>query len=134
MRVGQWDDLQAPDPLLLAALRAAPRRYRMPALPPTAAHARAAGPEAALAYAMEQARCGRAASEDGGLFSWGLAQLIRQALAGDPAFRALVLRASDPHVAEYARLGDSAAADRRAVRSAVDAIAHPGKRTGPGRG
>lgn len=126
--------------LLLAALAATPRRYRMPSLPADAAAARAEGPEVALAFAIEAARH---AKESGGapaaqaqdLFTWGLAEFIREALAprgGDPGFQALVLQAQDAAVQEYARLATAQAADRRAVRTAVDAVAHPGKLRGAG--
>lgn len=123
--------------LLLATLRSAPRRYRMPPLPPDAASARAAGPEAALAFAIEAARCAIAAgtAPDPGLrplFVEALAALVEGAAApdGDPAFQAQVLRASEPAAHEYAALQDEAAADVRSVRAAVDAIAHPGKLRG----
>ncbi len=67
------------------------------------------------------------------LFTNNLAQLIRAALApqgGDPAFQALVMCTHDAHVDEYVRLAAQAPADRRAVRAATDAIAHPGKLRG----
>lgn len=123
--------------LLLAALRAAPRRYRMPPLPADAAAAHAAGTDTALAFAIEAARRGRQhgrapGAEVQALFTGSLAQLIREALApdgGDPAFRALVLRVHDAQVQEHVKLSQQLAADRRAVRSAVDAVAHPGKLT-----
>lgn len=120
--------------LLLAALRSAHRRYRMPPLPPDAEAARAAGPEAALAFAMESARHALAAGSAPeaslrGLFVEALAALAARASApdGDAAFQAQVLRASDPAADEYAALQEEAPGDVRAVRSGVDAIAHPGK-------
>lgn len=116
--------------LLLAAVRAAPRRYRMPALPADAAAAAAAGPETALAFAIEALRRGEAGAATAALFTGALADWIRQALspeAGDPAFQALVLRTQQAQVQEYVRLAAQAPADRRAIRCAVDAIAHPGK-------
>jgi hypothetical protein len=127
-----------PDTLLLAALRIAPRRYRMPSLPADAAAAKAEGIDSALAFAIEHARLAREAGspaplEVRDLFISALAGLIRQALApqgGDPAFQALVLRARADEVEEHVRLSAHAAADRRAVRAAVDAIAHPGKLRG----
>lgn len=126
------DGLEA---LLLAALQAAPRRYRMPTLPADADAAAARGTETALAFAIEAARVGKqrhqpAAAGLQDLFTQSLARLIREAMApaaGDAAFQALVLRTHDAEVGEYVRLSEQWAADRRAVRSAVDAIAHPGK-------
>jgi hypothetical protein len=126
--------MELPD-ALAAALSAAPRRYRMPPLPADAAAAASHGVDTALAFAIEAARTGQlhglpVPGEVRELFIHGLAQLIRAALApqaGDPAFRALVLQAQDDQVAEYVRLGSRRAADERAVRAAVDAIAHPGK-------
>lgn len=102
----------------------------MPSLPPDAQAARAAGPETALAFAIEAARTGTAPPaglQD--LFTRALAASIRQALApgGDAHFQAQVLRSADADVEAHARLAAAAAADRRAVRSATDAIAHPGK-------
>lgn len=128
-------DLRVPDSLLLAAVRAAPRRYLLPPLPADVEAARAAGPEAALAFAIESARV---ASQDGTLpppgaqplFTWALARVIEHALApsgGDPAFQAVVLQARDPEVHEHVRLAAHAHGDRRAVRTLTDAIAHPGK-------
>lgn len=121
--------------LLAAALRTAPRPFRLPPLPHDPPAARAAGAEAAVAFAVEAAR--RSADTGAPLppharevFTWGLAQLIRTALApvgGDPAFQALVLRSQDPQVDGYLRLIAASAADRRRVRAAIDAIAHPGK-------
>lgn len=130
--------LQSADTLLLAALRDTPRPYRLPPLPRDADSARAAGVDAALAFAIEAARAGAAQDSPpddgiGELFTWALAQLIRAALAaegGDPAFQALVLRAQHAEVEEHVRLEAQAHADRRAVRTATDAIAHPGKLRG----
>lgn len=127
--------------LLLATLRSALRRYRMPPLPADAASARAAGPEVALAFAVEAARRAVAAgaAPDPGLrplFVEALAAQVARAMApeGDPAFQAQVLRASEPAAHEYAALQDEAVADVRSVRAAVDAIAHPGKLRGHGDG
>jgi len=130
--------LRPPDALLLAALRAAPRRYRLPPLPQDLAAAAAADPETALAFAIEGARLAghRRTPPPAGLqdlFTRSLATLIRAALAtqgGDPAFQALVLRTRDPLVHEYVALAGQAPADRRMVRSATDALAHPGKLRG----
>ena len=122
-------------PLLLQALRDAPRPYRMPPLPADAQAAREAGVDAALAFALEQAR---AADESGAaapravreLFLWALAEVIRTALraeGGDPAFQAQALRARTPEVEAYAALQAQAKADVRAVRTAVSAFAHPAR-------
>lgn len=123
------------DALLLAALQAAPRRYRMPALPGSVHAARTCGPETALAFAIESARLAKeqaapAPAAVQALFTWALAGLVREALAvdgGDAAFQALVLRAQDAQVEEHVRLAATQAADRRAVRTATDTVAHPGK-------
>lgn len=122
-------------PLLLEALRAAPRPYRMPPLPADVPSAREAGVDAALAFALEQARlaadAGRAAPQAvRELFLWALAEVIRMALraeGGDPAFQAQALRARTPDVETYAVLQAQAKADTRAVRAAVSAIAHPAR-------
>lgn len=123
------------DSLLLAALGAAPRRYRLPPLPDGIHAALASSPDTALAFAIEgarQARHHRSPPPPGlqDLFTRSLAALIRGALAaegGDPAFQALVLRNRDPEVEEYVRLARQAPGDRRTVRAATDAFAHPGK-------
>lgn len=124
--------------LLHAALRMAPRRYRLPDLPAGLEGAQAAGSETAVAWALEVLRRCR----DGGavppagtrdLFTQHLAGLIRAAMvenAGDATFQALVLRSMAPEVEEYVRLVAKAPGDRRVVRSTVDAVAHPGKLRG----
>lgn len=127
--------MRPPDALLLAALRAAPRRYRLPPLPDGVEAASAADPETALAFAIENARRTKqrrtpppAGLQD--LFTRSLAALIRACLSangGDPAFQALVLRTRDAEVDEYVRLARQAPADRRILRAATDAFAHPGK-------
>ena len=127
--------MRQPDALLLAALRAAPRRYRLPALPDGIEAASASNPETALAFAIDgirHAKHHRSPPPPGlrDLFTRSLAALIRAALAGqggDPAFQALVLRTRDAEVDEYVRLARQAPGDRRAVRSATDSFAHPGK-------
>src|SRR5437764_771292 len=93
---------------LSAVLHAAPRRYRMPALPRDAQAAGWGAPEAALAFAIEAARiasaCGRAPSDtERGIFLRSLATLLTRAMQppGDPALQALVLRATSPEAAEY---------------------------------
>lgn len=127
--------MRTTDALLLAALRAAPRRHRLPPLPDGIEAASASNPETALAFAIEGARRARhrrtpppAGLQD--LFTRSLAALIRASLAaegGAPAFQALVLRTRDAGVHEYVRLARQAPGDRRAVRAATDAFAHPGK-------
>lgn len=127
--------MRQPDALLLAALRDAPRRYRLPPLPDGIEAASASDPETALAFAVEGARKARhdRAPPPAGLrdlFTRSLATLIRASLAadgGDPSFQALALRTRDADVGEYVRLARQAPVDRRAVRAATDAFAHPGK-------
>jgi hypothetical protein len=114
---------------LRQAVRAAPRRYRLPDLPADAAAARALGAEAALAWAIEQARCAPSADARA-VFLEALAAVVRRAMdaqGGLPEVQAAVLRAHDPEVQAWQRLADQAAADKRAVRQAVNAVAHPGK-------
>nr|WP_240980224.1 hypothetical protein [Ramlibacter agri] len=118
---------------MLAALQAAPRRFRLQPLPADAASARQAGTDASLAFAIESARLGRQDTDAQQIFVDALADLIRDALApdsGDPAFQALVLRGLEPEVEEFVQLQLQFAADHRMLRSAVDAIAHPGKLRG----
>ncbi|MCD6076328.1 MAG: hypothetical protein K0R89_266 [Ramlibacter sp.] len=124
--------------LLQEALRAAPRRFRMPDLPSQEQDALAMGADAAIAFALERMRAHVDAGEPvpagaRALFTRQLADLIRAALApgsGDPTFQALVLRAMEPEVEEYVRLAATTVANQRVVRSAVDAVAHPGKLRG----
>ena len=137
MDLQQQQQQQHLDALLLAALGTAPRRYRLPPLPADAEAAVAGGTEATLAFAIEAARIEKASpaalpGHDGiqALFTRALAQLIREAIApegGDPAFQAAMLQAQDAQVQEHVQLSRQRAADRRSVRMAVDAIAHPGK-------
>lgn len=130
------------DALLLAALRSAPRRYRMPPLPADARSAAAGGTGMALAFAIEAARKAHASgmAPPAGtreLFTDNLAALVRQALAapgGDPAFQAMLLHAREPDVQAFERLDAQAGADRRTLRMAVDAFAHPGKLRAPSAG
>jgi hypothetical protein len=125
-------------PILLQALRTAPRRYRLPPLPASVNAAAGLDAETRLAYAIESARnahvCGHTPAEGvAALFLQGLADLIREALApggGDAAFQARVLQAQDAEVAEYVRLAATSAHDRRSVMAVVDALGHPGKRRG----
>lgn len=116
--------------LLLAALRTAPRRYRMPVLPVDSDAARAGGIDASLAFAIEEVRRGERRPELQALFTSSLAALIRHAMQparGDAAFQALVLRRRHAQVEEHVRLAAHAAADRRLVRTRIAAVAHPGK-------
>jgi hypothetical protein len=130
------------DPLLLAALRAAPRPYLLPPLPHDAEAARAQGVDASLAFAIDAARSAQErgvapAAEAKALFLDALARFIADALApdtGDPAYQALLLQTQEPQVREFVQLSSFEAADRRAVRSALDAVAHPGKLRGHAEG
>ncbi|MBA2676087.1 MAG: hypothetical protein H0U68_20735, partial [Ramlibacter sp.] len=123
------------DAVLHEALRAAPRRYRMPPLPAGLDAAAAAPADTALAFAIEAARTGQLrqsppSPDIRALFTRSLEHLIHAALAadgGDPAFQAMVLRTSDPEVEAYVRLRKQAAADRRAVRALVNNLAHPAR-------
>ncbi len=124
-----------PLPDLPDLLRTVRRRYRLAPLPATLDAAVAAGSETALAFAMESARLALAGQEPlddvwRDTFTDALAVLIRRAMApdeGDPAFQAQVLKSGDAQVREWVRLEAQAASDARAVRAAVDALAHPGK-------
>jgi hypothetical protein len=121
--------------VLIQTLRAVARRYRVGEIPAQVA-AEDSDPAVALAIAIEQARAALHAgaappTTAQGLFVEALARLIRDALrerGGDPAFQAMVLRHRCALVREHASLSAHASADRRAVRTAVDAFAHPGKR------
>ena len=96
----------------------------MPSLPDDAQSAAAAGPEAALAFALEARRRGDHASTLRTLFIESLASLIAR---GDPMLSAALLREDSAEVAEYLALERTFSADRKHVRAQVDAIAHPGK-------
>lgn len=119
--------------LLDQTLRAVARRYRLPAIP--AAGGPQSDPATALAIAIEQARkdvaggvMPDAASKR--FFVEALARLIHDAMRaerGDPVFQAMVLRHRAPRVREHASLCAHADQDRREVRAAINAIAHPGK-------
>ncbi|WP_313697405.1 3-deoxy-D-arabino-heptulosonate 7-phosphate synthase [Achromobacter sp.] len=127
-----------PPSLLDLTLRSIPRRYRVGPLPAARSGLEDSNPATALAIAIEQARV--ALSEGAAptpacerLFVDALSRLILDALrerGGDPAFQAMVLRHRSPLVREHASLSAHAQADRRAVRTSVDAFAHPGKRRG----
>lgn len=121
--------------LLDQTLSAVARRYRLPALPVAAPGMQRTDPAIALAIAIEQARmkvAGGVAPDAASrqLFVEALASLIHDAMRaqrGDPVFQAMVLRHRAPHVREHASLSTHADQDRRAVRAAVNAIAHPAK-------
>jgi hypothetical protein len=117
---------------LAAALAATPRRWPMPPLPADVESARAAGTDIALAFAIDSARTG-AVPGARELFIQSLAELIEKsvdAVTGDAAFQALLLRSREPSVREYVRLQSHAAQDARTIRRLVDAIAHPAKHGG----
>lgn len=120
----------AGDHVLLEAIRRAPRRYRMPALPRDAAAAEAEGPEVAIAFAIETLRRGQDDAALAKLFVRALAALISRALdsgTGDPSFQAMVLANQERVVAEHLELASQEGADQRRVRALIDAFAHPGK-------
>ncbi len=131
-----------PDPLLDAMLRTVPRRYRLPELDDACALPVDASPAMTLALVIERARAALERGEMPGAalkdrFTNALARLVREAMradGGDPVFQAMVLRHRTASVREYASLSARADQDRRAVRAAVNAVAHPGKqqRLGPG--
>ncbi|MFC4276662.1 3-deoxy-D-arabino-heptulosonate 7-phosphate synthase [Achromobacter aloeverae] len=125
-----------PGPATLEGLpHAVARRYRIPAVP-AAAHRRDHPPALELALVIEQARAAlvagrplRAGRKEA--FIDALARLVQDAMRparGDFAFQAMVLRHRKPRVREHASLSAHADQDRRALLSAVNAIAHPGKR------
>lgn len=127
--------LSSPSPLLDQTLRAVARRYRVGELP-AASGVEDSDPAMALVIATEAAR---AALHAGAMpppaarrrFTDALARLIQDALrerGGDAAFQAMVWRHRSALVREHASLNAHAGADRRAVRTLVDAFAHPGKR------
>ncbi|WP_407972689.1 3-deoxy-D-arabino-heptulosonate 7-phosphate synthase [Burkholderia pyrrocinia] len=121
--------------LLDEVLRTVARRYRLPPLDSASSPAEAANPAATLAIAIEEARRLRSDGQAPGAelqqcFIDALARMIRDAMdrqSGDPAFQAAVLRHDAPSVREYASLHAHAEQDRRALHSAVNAIAHPAK-------
>lgn len=116
-------------------LRIVARRYRLPPLDSASSLTDAANPATALAIVIEEACRMRTDGESPGTalrqrFIDALAQMIRDAMnpqSGDPAFQAAVLRHDAPSVREYASLSAHAEQDRRALYSAVNAIAHPAK-------
>ncbi|WP_321791709.1 3-deoxy-D-arabino-heptulosonate 7-phosphate synthase [Burkholderia pyrrocinia] len=120
--------------LLDEVLRTVVRRYRLPPLD-SASSPDAANPATALAIVIEEARRMRSDGHAPGAelrqrFIDALARMIRDAMetpSGDPAFQAAVLRHEAASVREYASLHAHAEQDRRALHSAVNAIAHPAK-------
>jgi len=116
-------------------LQRAARRFRAPALPDLLVEARAHGTATALATSIEHAQqalaAGSAAGDDvRALFLDALARHIAEAMRpehGDAAFQAMVLRHRSPAVREFASLNAHAEADRRQIRSAANALAHPAK-------
>ncbi|MCA8105439.1 3-deoxy-D-arabino-heptulosonate 7-phosphate synthase [Burkholderia semiarida] len=121
--------------LLDATLRTVARRYRLPPLDRASALTDATNPATALAIVIEEARSMRADGHAPGAdlrqrFIDALGRMIRDAMdpsSGDPSFQASVLRHDAPNVREYASLSAHAEQDRRALHSAVNAIAHPAK-------
>ncbi|VCU69603.1 hypothetical protein PIGHUM_01666 [Pigmentiphaga humi] len=121
--------------LLDTVLRAAARRYRLPAGGIDSVRRQADSHAARLAAVIEQAREDRARGQTptasaGHAFVEALAAMIRDAMrpeAGDPVFQAMALRHRHAPVREYASLSAHAARDRRQVRAAVNALAHPAR-------
>jgi hypothetical protein len=122
-------------PLIDDILSRVARRYRLAPLAPAGADRQAGNAATALALAVERARRAVQSGEEPPTdlkrdFTEALARLIREALrerSGDPAFKAMALRHRDAKVREYASLYAHAGQDRRAVRAAVNAIAHPAR-------
>ncbi|OZI35040.1 hypothetical protein CAL29_12180 [Bordetella genomosp. 10] len=106
--------------------------------PVIAAAPREDNPADVLARVIEQARVATAREREPytsvkDAFIDALARLVQDAMrpaGGDFAFQAMVLRHRAPRVREYASLSAHAERDRRQVRSAVNAVAHPGKQRG----
>ncbi|WP_431261609.1 3-deoxy-D-arabino-heptulosonate 7-phosphate synthase [Roseateles chitinivorans] len=128
--------------LLTDVLRRSVRRHGAPSLPISTAVARSHHPAVGLAFAIEQARARLATgmppeNDIHTLFIDALAGLITEAVHatdGDPVFKAMVLRHRSPVVREHASLNAHVDRDRRAVRTAVNDLAHPEKtrRRSPG--
>lgn len=116
-------------------LRSVARRYRVPATPDAFRQLGENNPAVALAIAIEDARSAkiRGAAPDRAIrhrFLEALALMIRHAMRaeqGDPAFQAMALQHQAAHVREYASLSAHADQDRRRIRAAVNAVAHPAK-------
>lgn len=124
-----------PQALLADILYRVARRYRLPDRLAEIPLLQESSSMTVLAIAIEQARAALERHEIPSeaarhAFTHALAQLIEQAMcgeSGDPAFQAMVLRDQAAPVREYASLVAHAARDRRSIRAAVDAIAHPSK-------
>ncbi|PCE33164.1 3-deoxy-D-arabino-heptulosonate 7-phosphate synthase [Burkholderia ubonensis] len=122
--------------LLDEVLRTVDRRYRLPPLVRASSLSDAASPSTTLAIVIEEAREALVGGQSPGeelrcRFIDALSHMIRDAMdpqSGDPAFQAVVLRHNAASVREYASLSARAEQDRRTLRSAVNAIAHPAKR------
>jgi hypothetical protein len=122
-------------PLLDEILRIVVRRYRLLAEAASYAHLGKASAAPAMAMAIEHARQAKAHGElpDARLqqqFIDTLARMIHEAMRtdrGDPAFQTMVLRHGSTQVHEFASLSVHADRDRRRIRAAVNALAHPGK-------
>lgn len=122
-------------PLLDETLRVVVRRYRLPEMAAISPEMPEANPATALAIAIEQAREAVAQGEmpDAALkhvFIEALSRVIHDAMradSGDPAFEAMVLRHRVAKVRDYASLSAHADQDRRVIRAAVNAIAHPAR-------
>lgn len=122
-------------PVLDDILRSVARRYRVPSVPDLFPPPESNNPATALAVAIEQARAALARGETPDeisrlAFLEALSLMIRDAMRpeqGDPAFQAMVLQHRAAHVREYASLLARADQDRRVIRSAVNAVAHPAK-------
>ena len=116
-------------------LKLAVRRFRTPALPESLDEVRDCDSATALATAIEHARQALAADSAPGddvraLFLDALARHIAEAMQpehGDAALQATVLRHRSSAVREFASLNAHAEADRRQIRSAANALAHPAK-------
>lgn len=127
--------LRRAHPLLDRVLNVVARRYRLSSGFTAPLLMEKSRPETVLARAIEQARCALAQGEVPDpilqhLFTEALADMIRKAMrsdTGDPAVQAMVLRHNEPLVREYAVLTDCADQDRRRIRAAVNAVAHPAR-------
>ena len=125
---------------LEGVLRSVKRRFRLPHAPQSPAAWQHAPPSTAVAATavaaiIENARLAVEAGTPPGDdlrrgFCTALARLIDEAMSdapGDAAYRALVLRHIAAPVREYASLQARARRDRRAIRIAADAVAHPAR-------
>lgn len=121
--------------LLTQVLQRVARRYRVPQTLHASTSWQLSGPATALAALIEQARMAATRHEvpDRQLetqFAEALARLIDEAMGdepGDAAYQALVMRHMSDPVREYASLLARARQDRRSIRIAIDAVAHPAR-------